>query len=163
MPSDDTADGADETNEVADEAFYQELEQIQTIIERQADNSFKIKGWAITLVVVVILFRANDIQSLIGFIPLIAFWYLDAYFLREEKKYRKLYDWVRQNRPENDNHLFDMSVSRFENKTDKTHQIMLSKTLRWFYGMIGVLLVLFFIIAAYFGGNCIGLGSYVLH
>ena len=131
---------------VSDEDFRQELEQIQNTIDRQASNSFKIKGWTVTLVVVALLFRSNDTEFFVGFIPLFGFWYLDAYYLKQEKKFRKLYDWVREERPDNDDYLFDMAPKRFDDKVGNTAELMLSETLMWFYGTIGVLLVLYAII-----------------
>lgn len=110
------------------EAYFQELGQIQQIIEREANNSFKIKGWTITLVVVVILFRAGDYQIFLGFIPLVSFWYLDSYYLKQERKFRRLYDWVRSNRINNKEDFFDMNPSRFSENTDTIFKIMWSKT-----------------------------------
>ena len=70
------------------------LEMIEAIIERMANNSFLLKGWAITLVVA--LFALADKQYeqryiLIAFLPIIFFWFLDSYYLSLEKKYRELY------------------------------------------------------------------------
>lgn len=145
--SDDAGEEEQEPPKEPDDAYFEELDQIQTIIERQANNSFKIKGWAITLVVVVILFRSNNAESLVGFLPLVVFWYLDAYYLRQEKKFRKLHKWVRKNRLETNNHFFDMDPSRFENKVNSTPGIMFSKTQLVFYGMIGLLLIVLFFLS----------------
>ena len=65
--------------------FVEELKIIQDIIKRMALNSFLIKGWAITLVVATLLLKGNKYQVLIAFIPLLVFWFLDAYFLWQEK------------------------------------------------------------------------------
>jgi hypothetical protein len=75
---------------VSDENLRFQLEQIQNVIDRQASNSFKIKGWAVTLIVVVLLFRSRDIHLAVAFIPLVGFWYLDSYYLRQEKKFRAI-------------------------------------------------------------------------
>lgn len=143
----------EENHKEPSEAYFQELGQIQQIIEREANNSFKIKGWTITLVVVVILFRAEDHQILLRFIPLISFWYLDSYYLKQERKFRRLYDWVRSNRINNNKYFFDMNPSRFSKDTDSIFNIMKSKAQLIFYGMIVFLLVVVFITSLFINGN----------
>lgn len=140
---------SDENHKEPSEAYFQELEQIQQIIEREANNSFKIKGWTITLVVVVILFRAGDYQILLGYIPLISFWYLDSYYLKQERKFRELYNWVRSNRINSNEKFFDMNPSRFSESTDTICDIMWSKTQLFFYGMIALLLITVFIVSIF--------------
>lgn len=128
---------------VSEETFHQELEQIQNIIERQASNSFKIKGWAVTLIVVVLLFRSKDIHLAVAYIPLIGFWYLDAYYLRQERKFRALYDWVRQNRENTDENLFDMDTSRVDDDVKPVRELMRRKSVLVFYGTITSLLIIY--------------------
>ena len=86
------------TQEEVKEFMLKEVDIIQEIIKRMAHNSFLIKGWTITLVVATLLLKGNKAQAFITFIPLIGLWYLDAYFLRQERLYRKLYSWVVANR-----------------------------------------------------------------
>jgi hypothetical protein len=74
------------------------LEMTQAIITRMANNSFVIKGWCVTLVSALIaLSLQNSNPKFIGvaLIPVLIFWFLDAYFLRQERLFRKLYDHVR--------------------------------------------------------------------
>ncbi len=123
--------------------FIEEIKIIQDIIKRLAFNSFMIKGWAITLVVVTLLLKGDKYQVLISFIPLIVFWFLDAYFLRQERMYRKLYNWVISNRLKTDEHLFDMNAYRFKDAVQSSFRIMFSITLRWFYGSITVLIAIY--------------------
>lgn len=128
------------------EYMLKEIDIIQDIIKRMASNSFMIKGWAITLVVVTLLLKGNKYQVLIAFIPLITFWFLDAYFLWQERMYRKLYNWVISNRLKTDEYLFDMNAYRFKDKVQSKVRIMFSITLGWFYGLIAVLVVIYSII-----------------
>lgn len=121
--------------------LLKEIEIIQDIIKRMAFNSFLIKGWAVTLVVVSLLLKGTDRQILIAFIPLLVFWFLDAYFLWQERMYRKLYDWVRNNRLKTDEFLFDMNAYRFKNDVQSRLKIMFSITLGWFYGVITILIL----------------------
>lgn len=71
------------------------LEFVQDIIKRQAQNSFSMKGWSITLAsaVFAILLRQDPQPAsfLIIILPAILFWILDAYYLRQERLFRKLY------------------------------------------------------------------------
>ena len=120
--------------------FIEEIKIIQDIIKRMAFNSFMIKGWAITLVVVTLLLKGDKYQVLISFIPLIVFWFLNAYFLWQERMYRKLYDWVISNRLKTDEYLFDMNAYRFEGDVQSKFRIMFSITLGWFYGCIAILI-----------------------
>ena len=123
--------------------FIEEIKIIQDIIKRMAFNSFMIKGWAITLVVVTLLLKGNKYQVLIAFIPLLVFWFLDAYFLWQEKMYRELYKWVVKNRLITDEYLFDMNAYRFKDKVQSRLRIMFSITLGWFYGCIAILIVIY--------------------
>ncbi|HLD15246.1 MAG TPA: hypothetical protein VJB94_01565 [Candidatus Nanoarchaeia archaeon] len=76
------------------------LELIQSIINRMATNSFILKGWSVTLVTgIIILSLNNSIKNFIylGLVPTLIFWGLDAYYLKQERLFRKLYDGVRCN------------------------------------------------------------------
>ena len=125
------------------EYMLKEIDIIQDIIRRMAFNSFMIKGWAITLVVVALLLKGTEYQVWIAFIPLLVFWFLDAYFLWQERMYRKLYEWVINNRLKTDEYLFDMNAYRFKDEVQSRFRIMFSITLGWFYGSIAILIVIY--------------------
>ena len=138
------------------EYMLKEIDIVQDIIKRMAFNSFIIKGWAITLVVATLLLKGTELQVLIAFIPLLGFWVLDAYFLWQERMYRKLYDWVISNRLKTDEHLFDMNAYRFKDEVQSICRIMVSITLRWFYGPIAVLIIIYYAVILFNlpkGGN----------
>ncbi len=124
-----------------DEVQFREINLIQDIIKRMANNSFLIKGWAVTLVVITMLLRGTNYQILVAFIPVIAFWVLDAYYLRQERMYRKLYTWVITNRLNTSQYIFDLNARRFESDVDSIQATMVSKTLLCFYGTILLILV----------------------
>jgi len=129
------------------EYMLKEIDIIQDIIKRMAFNSFMIKGWAITLVVVTLLLKGTEkSQVWIAFIPLVVFWFLDAYFLRQERMYRILYDWVINNRLKTEEYLFDIKTRRFENEVQSIPRIMFSITLGWFYGSIAILVIIYALI-----------------
>ena len=132
-----------EEKESLREYMLKEIDIVQDIIKRMAFNSFMIKGWAITLVVVTLLLKGAEYQVWIAFIPLIVFWFLDAYFLWQERMYRKLYDWVINNRLKTDEYLLDMNAYRFKDEVQSKLRIMLSITLGWFYCSIAILIVVY--------------------
>lgn len=126
------------------EYMLKEIDIIQDIIKRMAFNSFMIKGWAITLVVVTLLLKGTEkYQVWLAFIPLLVFWFLDAYFLWQERMYRKLYKWVINNRMNTEEYLFDMNAYRFKDEVQSRFRIMFSITLGWFYGSIAILIVVY--------------------
>lgn len=138
-----------------DEKFIQELEFIQNVIDRQADNSFKIKGWTITLVVVTLLFRTSDSQIIVAFGPLFVFWYLDAYYLKLERQYRKLYNHVREHRDNPQRDDFSMDSDQFKNKVKPIWRIMVTRSVFLLYGTILFLLVIYAALV-YGGGDTAG-------
>ena len=125
------------------EYMLKEIEIIQDIVRRIGFNSFMIKGWAITLVVVTLLLKGTEYQVWIAFIPLLVFWFLDAYFLWQERMYRKLYEWVINNRLKTEEYLFDMNAYRFKGEVQSRFRIMFSITLGWFYVSIAILIVIY--------------------
>ena len=131
------------------EFLMKEVDIIQSIINRMTSNSFLIKGWTITLVSAILLLdniASFKLQIAIVFIPIALFWFLDSYFLWQERLFRKLYDWVISNRLINDEWLLNMNTDRFKEEIPK-YAAPLSKTLLLFYGSIvaSVLLYLIFI------------------
>jgi hypothetical protein len=128
------------------ECFLKECELTQDIISRMASNSFLIKGWAVTLVVASLLVSGASYHHYVAFLPWIIFWIYDAYFLRMEKLYRKLYGWLIKNRvSKNNEFLLDMSKDSLENRFGKevpcTAQVMFSKTLIAFYGLLLIIIL----------------------
>lgn len=125
-----------------DEAWIKHLEFIQNTITRMATNSFWMKGWAVTLVAATFALNITTPSSfliLIALIPTVAFWGLDAYFLRLERMFRRLYDDVRE-KPER----IDMSMdpAEFTDSVQTSQQIAMSDSIRVFYGSIVVLVLL---------------------
>jgi hypothetical protein len=125
------------------EYLVKEVDLIQSVIKRMASNSFLMKGWTVTLVVGSLLLNGNKNHVLIAFIPLIVFWYLDAYFLWQERMYRQLYKWVIENRLKTDEHLFDLNAYRFRDKVSSRWGVMFSDTLLPFYVSIAILLFIY--------------------
>ena len=120
------------------DAKLKHLELIQGVVNRLAADSFRIKGWAVVLVgALLVLVVREDRAALaaIGFIPVALFWGLDAYFLRQERLFRALYDHVRLLPP--DEIDFSMDVSRAADGWTRTWQgALLSRTLLLFYAAL---------------------------
>lgn len=72
------------------------LEMIQEVISRMANNSFTLKGWAVTLVAGIFTLSGDAIVTNFWFlfIPITIFWGLDAFYLSKERSYRALYKHV---------------------------------------------------------------------
>ena len=73
------------------------LEFIQNIITRMNTNSFQLKGWTVTLVAALLAVFAstkNDHFVLVAVFPSVVLWFLDSFYLMQERKFRGLYDDV---------------------------------------------------------------------
>jgi len=78
---------------------HKHLEFIQIIITRMAVNSFLLKGWTVTLIAGAFVLSEKDSNNLfiiIAYLPLLIFWFLDGYYLYQERLFRSLYDHVRK-------------------------------------------------------------------
>ena len=119
------------------------LEMIQGVINRMAHNSFLLKGWSVILVSALFALAAKDtniVFILLAYFPALAFWILDGYFLRQEKLFRKLYDKVRGlDEAAVD---FSMDTSSVANEVASWCEVVFSKTLRIFHGVIIVTICL---------------------
>ena len=77
------------------DAQLKHLEFIQAVIARQASNSFLLKGWALTVAGIFYGFSAYHLSwrvAVVGSVAIFAFWYLDAFFVRQERLFRCLYN-----------------------------------------------------------------------
>lgn len=75
------------------------LEFIQNTIIRMSTNSFIIKGWAITIITALFAYSAKDSNNEFAYLAYFVvpfFWYLNAFFLLQERRYRALYNDIRK-------------------------------------------------------------------
>lgn len=90
-----------------------EIDLIQSCINRMAHNSFIIKGWAISLITIILTLLPENfdvnLTCIIGLLVTICFWYLDGFFLKTEKLYRWKYEWVIVKRLETDQWSYDLN------------------------------------------------------
>ena len=126
------------------EAKIKYLELIQNVISRMNANSFKIKGWMITVLSALLALYANgknDLYIYLAIVPILLFWILDADYLQQERKYRKLYEDIISE--ESNVQLFKMSTENYANITFV--KVLFSKTLLWLYGCVVLLYLLYFL------------------
>jgi len=124
------------------------LEFIQGAISRMAGNSFLLKAWTVTLILVLLTFFIENVNSdyvFVIYIPIIIFWILDGYFLYKERLFRSLYNHVR----ELDEKEIDFSMETKVFKTCKNSWLgsIFSTTLLIFYlTLVGVILIIIYLI-----------------
>ena len=112
------------------------LEMIQGVITRMANNSFLLKGWAVTLLAGIFVLAGRDMNGLyflIAYVPIIAFWFLDSYYLLQEKLFRDLYDKVRKLSENEIDFTMDTRSGEQNHQFEKYKTCLLSKTELWFY------------------------------
>jgi hypothetical protein len=120
------------------------LEFFQAVISRLANDSFYMKGWALTVAGAFYGFAVKGTNwrvAAIGLMPVVVFWGLDAYFLRQERLFRSLYDQVRQHNPAVE--PFSMNAAAYATGVASWGRILFSRTLAPFYGpvfIIGIIL-----------------------
>ncbi|KAB0482446.1 hypothetical protein F7Q91_03290 [Vibrio chagasii] len=109
------------------------LQFIQGVITRMNSNSFLIKGWTITLIAALLALSADNNPQL--FVPSYIvgpiFWFLDGFFLSQERKFRGLYDHVR--RLDEADIDFSMNPAAYNTRTSSWLSGIFSDTLVFFY------------------------------
>lgn len=120
-------------------------------------NSFQIKGLAVTLASACIALYANQPRwayLIMGLALVIAFWFLDTYYLMMERRFRGLYyDVV------NDNEIppFSMDTDGYTSKKNPKYspcRVFWSKTISWLYGIIALVFVVWLIALALSNLSC---------
>ena len=138
------------TKEITVDEMHKEIDLLQSCIDRMAKNSFMIKGWFVSIYAVILALLPEKVDVMLLCVVLIVvnilFWYLDGVYLRDEKIYRRIYQWVVEARKQNDRELkYQLELNLYKNKIgtmDSVGKIMLSKSLFIFYAIpLAVLLV----------------------
>ncbi len=117
---------------------------IQGVINRMGSNSFMIKGWCVALIAAIFALSADNANSSFSYLalfPLVIFWGLDTFFLRQEKMYRKLYEEVADGNVKSDK--FTMNASVYSKDIGCYLEVAISKTLLPFYGAMIVMILIF--------------------
>lgn len=116
--------------------MLEELRMIQDVIRRLSSQSFLVKGWTVTLVLGSLLLEGGELGPLFAIVPVLAFWWLDAHFLRSEHRFRRMHQWVARHRADSEESLLDLDPSRFDGEVGSPWRLMASSTLLCFYGMM---------------------------
>jgi len=79
------------------------LEFIQASISRMNQCSFQMKGLTLTIITVLLTLYATTVDSttpgnvafiFVAIVPTVLFWFLDSYYLQQERKFRGVYNEV---------------------------------------------------------------------
>lgn len=129
------------------ESLKEHLLMVQAVIDRMAQCSFQLKNWAVTLAFALAAFLTGEVAVTCLFVPslpVIAFWLLDAWYLRQERLFRRLYDDVRSRQSSAD---FSMDVSAFKNSVPSLLAASASPTILGFYGplLVGIVTLAFYL------------------
>ena len=128
------------------------LEFIQSTITRMNQNSFQIKGWMITLVSALLALYASSekvVYILIAIVPAIVLWFLDAYYLQQERRFRGVYNDVARLSPDNNRinvREFEMPIQKYQCGKYGYFSVLFSKTIFPLYGVVIVGLVVAFVL-----------------
>ncbi len=151
------------------EIIHKELDLIQDVVKRMAANSFVVKAWLVGVLGAMITLSKDSLfvscgccchktqALLISFsllLPVLCFWFLDAFFLKQERLFREVYKWAVKYRSQTNDYLYDLNTyvrtvgtnTEDLRKPDNTiPKIMRSDTIMWFYAvplvLIGVIIL----------------------
>lgn len=127
----------------ATEFKLKHLEMIQAEIIRMGNNSLLVKGWCVTMLTALFTFGGKEGKPqliFMAYFPLLMFWYLDGLFLLRERLFRKIYDYKRT-QPETDFALSPIDIPSEKREIDSVSRVMFSNTLRIFYGLTFLALI----------------------
>lgn len=123
-----------------------QLEFIQQVINRLANNSFLIKGWSITLVAALATLSSGtkDQYLIIAYLPVIIFCLLDTYYLYQERLYREHYERIRIKKERDID--FSMKITRELLQKISYFDVLISTAILPFYlVVIGTTIILMFL------------------
>ena len=134
-----------------EDKMIQYLQFLQETISRMSTNSAIFKGFAATIVagISVINYSSVELSILVlSFLPVLSFACLDIYYLKLERKYRYIYNKVRQGEYPID---FSMDISNeMESEKSQLLNCLKSPSIYLFYPML-IIIFLIVITIKYFG------------
>jgi hypothetical protein len=121
------------------------LEMIQKAIDRMGSNSFQMKSWMLVVATALLGSYANTGNKnfvLLAIFPTVIFWFLDAYYLQQERKFRGIYNDVIGNSKESKTvQPFTMPIHQYEGGKYSLWDVFTSITIFTLYGSIIVILL----------------------
>jgi hypothetical protein len=143
------------TNVPADiELRLRHLDMIQAVVTRQAQNSFAVRGWSVTVVSAVFAVAVTQDQApratvLVALAPTLIFWVMDAYYLWQERLFRSLYaDAARRARDaasEPDVKLFDLNTTAYREAVGSRWAVLFQPTVVAIPAMLVAVVVVFWV------------------
>lgn len=143
-----------------DDKILKHLEFVQNTINRMSTNSFLIKGWAITLIGIIFginklegsyLFVFSDynfpIEITIIIFIILLFWFTNAYFLQQERRYIFIYSkTIAQYATPNNNLILNMDYRSYISSSnapllDKTKKTIIATIMSVYFIVIIILLL----------------------
>lgn len=128
--------------------LHKEIDLIQSVITRMAQNSFYMKGWCITLIAAIFSLSESSAREHV-YLPLaimsLVFWALDSYYLRQERLYRKWYELILRRRVNHDkwSRLYSLNVKKVQKLVCCVPRIMVSISEWSLYLTLVVFLLIF--------------------
>lgn len=127
------------------------LKLIQGVINRMARVSFLLKGWTVTIAVAVLGFAAStsDVRlAVIALFPAFVFWGLDAYYLRQERLFRRLYEGVLDaTKPVIPRFSLDTMICKKD--VPGLPQTFWASTISFLHGAVVIIIIVLFILISY--------------
>jgi hypothetical protein len=132
----------------------QHREFVQSVITRMNANSFQIKGMTITIVAAFLGVYASNAKILFILIPIpfvLLFWFLDAYYLQLERKFRGVYNDIcdLNSEPKKTTRVFEMNPKLYKVDDYRYFKVLFSSSILSLYIVLIVGLTI-----AYFALRC---------
>jgi hypothetical protein len=121
------------------------MEMIQAVVSRLGNNSFVVKGWAITVAGAFFAFAVDRDDSSIAFaglVPVIAFYWVDVYFLQAERLFRVLFEQVRAGDPSVEPFYMNATSSEFRERMSASGKDVSWQATSWRPTLFGFYLAL---------------------
>jgi hypothetical protein len=138
-------------------ARLKHLEMIQAVIARLGNDSFLVKGWAVTVSGVFLGLAVSASKpglALVSLAPTLLFWVLDSYYLRSERLFRAFYERARTAGAgylllgmDGTSAAFVQTLTASEQKRLSWSKTFWRPTLRWLYLALALAAVLVFAFA----------------
>jgi|SRR5919108_5575112 hypothetical protein len=131
-----------------EEAFTKHLEFIQNIINRMSNNSFLLKGWNVTISTVVLSLMisvTNPLFVVIALFSSLSLWGLDAYYLRQERLFRLLYEDLQKSilhKKSKGVELFSLSTKKYDSQVPTWFRTLWSKSVFGLHGAVVAVIIL---------------------
>ena len=125
-----------------DDCGVEHLKMIQAVISRMTSNSFFLKGWSVSVAAAIYVLLARDgavVFPVALLYPPLAFWALDAYYLRQERLFRALYDAVRRGTPAVE--AFSMDVAPYGPNVPPWSRTLFAGTVASVHAMVFVVVL----------------------